>query len=363
MKTVLKNIFYITLPTLAFTFLLLEAIFRWIIPSSNQPDYFFDRQYGILKFNNYHNQNGLYTIGKFAEQRGHWSINNAGWNSPYDYKSSKSKKRIAIIGDSYIEALMIDNTNTYPSILNKRLVKDYEVYSFGISGAPLSQYLNMSRYVVKEFNPDILIFNIIHNDFDESLRKYSESPFFSTIDLITDTTAIEVPPKAYTTSTLRSTLKKSAFIRYLLFNVHALATLNAFSLEAKEKSNTLPVTVNANINVSQSQKRVKEITYAVTYACKTIKKENSNKRIIFVMDASRNDIYTNTLEKCNVCFLNAIMKKAVLENEMEFIDLTGHFYSTWIKEHKPFNSAIDFHWNEYGHKIVADTLYEYLIRN
>jgi hypothetical protein len=36
-------------------------------------------------------------------------------------------------------------------------------------GVPLSQYLQMARYVRIHFNPDIFVINVVHNDFAESL--------------------------------------------------------------------------------------------------------------------------------------------------------------------------------------------------
>jgi hypothetical protein len=44
MKAVLKNILFVTLPSLVFMFLLLELVFRFIIPAANQPDYMFDEK-------------------------------------------------------------------------------------------------------------------------------------------------------------------------------------------------------------------------------------------------------------------------------------------------------------------------------
>lgn len=43
-----------------------------------------------------------------------------------------------------------------------------EVYRFGIDGAPLSQYLEMLRKEVLKFKPNLVIVNLIHNDFNES---------------------------------------------------------------------------------------------------------------------------------------------------------------------------------------------------
>jgi hypothetical protein len=45
-----------------------------------------------------------------------------------------------------------------------------EVLRFGMDGAPLSQYLHLLRREVRAFKPDVVLVQLIHNDFDESYR-------------------------------------------------------------------------------------------------------------------------------------------------------------------------------------------------
>jgi hypothetical protein len=102
-------------------------------PASEMPMGFFDENTKIFKHET--NSNGVYTIGKFSQIRAKWVTNNEGWTFPVDYQKDKMKKRIAVIGDSYIEALQVDQDRSYPYLLSKRLGKDYEVYTFGKRGS------------------------------------------------------------------------------------------------------------------------------------------------------------------------------------------------------------------------------------
>src|SRR5262249_55884218 len=52
------------------------------------------------------------------------------------------------------------------------------VYSFGASGAPLSQYLLWAQHAVREYGAKGLIINVVGNDFDESLAAYRSMPGF-----------------------------------------------------------------------------------------------------------------------------------------------------------------------------------------
>ena len=169
MKT-LKNILFATLPSILVLLIILEAFFRIVIPASDPPRGFFDEKEKMYSFSN-KKEKGVITIGRFAEIRVRWRINNMYWNYPIDYYPVDDKKLIAVIGDSYIEASQVNVGENYPYLLRGKLINDYEVYAFGMAGAPLSQYLHISRYVNRHFNPDILIFNLVHNDFDESIQE------------------------------------------------------------------------------------------------------------------------------------------------------------------------------------------------
>ena len=54
------------------------------------------------------------------------------------------------------------------NIFDEEIDEKYNVYSFGFSGAPLSQYLKWAEYSINVFNSKHLVFNIVENDFDES---------------------------------------------------------------------------------------------------------------------------------------------------------------------------------------------------
>ena len=46
------------------------------------------------------------------------------------------------------------------------------VYSFGMNGAPLSQYLAYAEHARDMYRPDALVIPIIENDFGESFRQF-----------------------------------------------------------------------------------------------------------------------------------------------------------------------------------------------
>ena len=98
--------------------------------------------------------------------------NNAGWASHIDYVRESDTPLLAFVGDSYIEGDHVPWPDTCHGRLAGRLEGETRVYSFGMNGAPLSQYLAYSEHTRDTYRPDALVIPIIDNDFDESFRQY-----------------------------------------------------------------------------------------------------------------------------------------------------------------------------------------------
>ena len=81
----------------------------------------------------------------------HRRVNNAGWVNDQDYEHQDVTPLLAIIGDSYIEAMMVPYEQTVYGRLANTLEGRLRVYSFGASGAPLSQYLIWARHAVEHY--------------------------------------------------------------------------------------------------------------------------------------------------------------------------------------------------------------------
>ena len=95
--------------------------------------------------------------------------------------------RIAIVGDSYAEALQVAQEATFWSILEKRLNecspnKRIEVINFGVSGYGTTQELITLRQQVWKYSPDIVLlaFTTYNDIMDNSraLKKATDVPYF-----------------------------------------------------------------------------------------------------------------------------------------------------------------------------------------
>jgi hypothetical protein len=355
-RSLIKSIFFITIPTLLIVFIILELFFKFIIPASNWPQTFFDEKDKMYYPSNGRVKTGLFTAGRFAEIRARWCINNMYWNFPLDYYPAGDKKLIAIIGDSYVEALQVDIDKSSSFLLRSKVLPDYEVYAFGKGGAMFSQYLHISRYVRKYFNPEIFIFHICDNDFHDSflgLQRVVPSQYLR-IGFDKNGLISEIEPSAtkyhQRYSVYLNVLSKSALFRYIYFNLRGI---NIFY-------NILNMAFSRDLRHDLLESKDKVMEQAINYLASAIRKENLGKRIIFVFDAQRQDIYRNSLEGSGSLWLRDMMANVCRKNNIEYVDLNIYMKRDFEKYNRKFNSNIDGHWNEYGHEVVANVLFEHL---
>jgi len=151
-------------------------------------------------------------------------VNNDGFVNDADYDPAQKTPLIAIIGDSYIEALMVPFRETIQGRLPASLKDKGRAYSFAASGAGLPQYLVWARHARDAYRPDVFLINIIPNDFAESLHSREHSPGFWRFDRNADGTAAWKLTE-YRPSLTRRMMRQSALAMYLTQNVKAQTVL------------------------------------------------------------------------------------------------------------------------------------------
>ena len=307
------------------------------------------------------NQRGFFIKGMHSEIRGKFRINQQGWNSPHDYTANTPLKtyRIAVIGDSYIEALQVDYDKSYPYLLEKyinaeeTMLQDVEVYSFGHSGAQLAQYLNVLRHVTQKYQPDLVVFNIVYNDFIESLHDHSRKDNLS-LEYSGESFS-EIMPRPMNTLGLKKFLRKSALARYLILNMDIANRIRPFTHFFYAD---IPQ-YNANVNSTYLDKDLSFLKNMIEYVF--IQSLNALKpidaRLLLILDANRASIYENASLNDSKIHLFQEATKATAENlNIPLLELDPVFRETWKLEKKKFEFKFDGHWNGYAHRIISETL-------
>ena len=186
------------------------------------------------------NRSFVHSTGWSLAEANTGHVNNYGFVNDADYDAADTSPLIAVIGDSYVEALMVP----FSSSLGGRLALDLgdrgRVYTFAASGAPLSQYLAYADYARRQFHPDAMVFVVVGNDFDESLIEYKSAPAFHYFRRdaggILRLTRVDYQP-----SRLRSIARRSALARYLLLNLKFLELMTPGAEEPAAKAEERPV--------------------------------------------------------------------------------------------------------------------------
>src|SRR5262249_43630004 len=360
---ILKNLIFLSIPSLFICIIFGELFFRFVIPAAQMPWGYYDPIDQIARFEADQGI-GLYTIGRLAQRRVRWRINNVGWNSDIDYltKDKRSKPLIAIIGDSYIEAFQVDIKDSIVSVLRRKLGEKYDVYGFGSSGAALSQYLQMSRYVNKVFDPDIIVVNVVHNDFDESLLSVVDIPYFLSIQLVeSEPQESKLPTIPIAAKRITKILFKSSTFGYIFYNLDWRLPLTRLGFVHVENRAIQKKSQTDELLFAGNKASINDIYKAVDYVIRKMKEENKKKELIFMIDAPRRDIYKGNVDSSSVLWMNKMLKTLCECYNCRVIDLTQPFLEKFQSDHVPFNNQDDYHWNEEGHRLAAEVLHRSFI--
>ena len=284
------------------------------------------------------------------------AVNNAGFVSDVDYRADAPGPLLAVVGDSYVEAFMVPYRSTCAGRLATLLEPAARVYSFGTSGAPLSQYLAYARHARDTYRPDGLVVVVIGNDYDESLREYeAKSGRHQFVDRGAGGLTLERNDRAYTAPSLRHRLEqRSALVRYLVYNLRVLDSARRvrFRLAGAED----PRLFSEHTPARAVQSRVAASKRAVDAFLDLLPAYAGLDpgRIVFVVDGIRPHLYDGrALAAARGSFVD-VMRRYFLANAdragYETIDLQPRFISHYRRHRQRFEWPHDGHWNALGHE-------------
>ena len=364
-----KNILLIVI-SLTVLFAILEyGIFKFILLPSEIPRLQESTSRHVLKYQP--NQNGIWRVGNHVASA--YQINNQGWNSAHkNYAVSKSvgTTRIAIIGDSYIEALQVPFDHSVAEILES-FQPHYQVYRFGISGAPLSQYIEMLENEVLLYEPEIVVINIVHNDFLESLEGKQVSTFsssFKTWRLLPGGEHIEVPPKPYKRNWI-SLVKSLNVFGYLVprkgMNIQFYRDL-FLERPSTVTTESDKYEVNVAVNTLDDPQVLRIIEIFAKEVNRLVENTTVQPRIIVIMDGPRG----RSIESCQerqlsprLTFLHDNTALILQSHGIEFYDLWAYFFDKECIEGLNLKVPEDGHWSKSGHLVVAEFLDSVITRD
>jgi len=339
----------------ALSLLILEIALRFLPVSSVTGTMVVDQNNPIIRFT----PNQLFTFSKgwqFAILNS-GRINNYGFVNEQDYTRHDHRGPLIIIGDSYVEALMVPYQQTVQGRLAKLLENKRTVYSIGISGAQLAQYLAFAQYAWTEFHPQGMVVVIVGNDFDDSLTKYRTEPGFHHFQEDPANHDLKLVRIDYRPGLAKRLLRNSALVRYLWGTV---GIGNIPSLLPPRAEHGVQYVGNTAAYATEDRlvdsRRVVDRFFSELPERVGLEKS----QILFVIDAMRPQIYSDVdLSRAKGSYFD-LMRKYFLEqakrNGYEAIDMQPRFVFRNRQDGSRFEFAIDGHWNGLGHEEAADAV-------
>lgn len=332
-------------------FVVLEILLRFL-PLSESPGYMLvDAEHPIPRFEP--NREHTYSVGWNFSIVTKKKSNRAGFYSNFDYQSDHELPLMAVIGDSYVEALQVQNHKSFHGIVGVDATDKVRVYAFGSSGCPLSTYLKYAEWVRDLYKPDHYAFCIVGNDFDECFQEYKTNggtlTFFpkgvaspSMQDLVT---------KYYNPhrSLLTSIFRHSAVARYLVYNCEVDPRRIEFNVTSGGKREVI------------DPKRVRLGREAIAHFIRLLPEATGVKteNIVLILDAERANIYEPSPRDAGRSYYSQMKQKlveAAVSTDIHLIDMEEPFTNHFRENRQKFEFPTDGHWNELGHSLVAKVI-------
>ena len=286
--------------------------------------------------------------------------NNYGFISDADYEPAAGTPLLAIIGDSFVEAAMVSYPHTAAGLLQGSLADKGRVYSFGASGAALSQYLAYARYVHEQFKPSGMVITIVGNDFDESLMKNRNYPGFHYF-VETGEGELQLQRIDRKVAPWKDVIAGSAVGRYIVMNLQAGNLVEYVKFYLSSLMGEDPP-FNGNVDANVDMRRMDDSKKAVDAFLDLLPRLASlpPSQIAFVVDAPRPDIYFTTKTHDGKRSYFQEMRGYFIRNGsikgFEIIDLEREFAWDYQRRGLRFEYPHDYHWNETGHEVVASAI-------
>ena len=299
-------------------------------------------------------------------------INSYGWrDKEWTIEKPDNTYRIAILGDSFVEAFQVETERTFLALVEEKLNKNnetnFELMNFGISGATQTEELIILKNDVIKFSPDaVILFFLPGNDIEDVNKETAPNklrPFYQIQNdnkLALDTSFVN--NREYKIKALINPFKKNSALISIFcekFNLYKQQK-NKKDVD-KRLSGTLSLYTNHPEPKYQNNYNLNKIL--IKKMVEYCKKKN----IQFLLVTINLDAYISEKdEKYKV--IDVSFDANYFDDDLNNFAKTlhiGHFglQRIFSKYYKDTGNLLHWgekdnqgHWNYEGHKVVADAL-------
>jgi len=259
----------------------------------------------------------------------------------------------------------------YPETLQGRLAAALagkrRVYSFGASGAPLSQYLIFAQTAVRDWGADRLAIVVVGNDFDESHVRYKSGPGFWLYAPQADGT-LALTLQEYRPGRLREVAYRSALARYLLFNLGVGPQLIQANLlgppppgrPGGARQAEAPARYAGNTEAAMDPDRLAASTAAVEAFFRDLPAYTglAPGRVLFVLDGFRYPEVAKASRDSYFAHMRNLLRDRATALGYPTVDMDRYFFPRHAETGDRFEWPRDGHWNPLGHALAAQAVLE-----
>jgi len=305
-----------------------------------------------------------------------------------DKEHSKEKPantiRIAVLGDSYAEAIQVPVEDTFWSVMEREIAscsalsgKRVEALNFGVAGYGTTQELITLRHLVWGYAPDVVLLavttgNDVRNNSKE-LEPFKGVPFYIRDGeaLVLDNSFRELwaqkkeEAQRFPNSVLRQSRTWNIVSKW--FGSHTIAATN----ENQELGLNDEVYMPPPNSDWEEAWRITEELLAIMHS------EVRDKGARFLLVTLSNDIQVNPDKKAREEFRRKLGAEDLFYPEMRFTSIgeregfevltLAPQMQSWVDQHgvsvHGFGGKTGGHWNAQGHKLAGDAIAERLCRD
>lgn len=294
-------------------------------------------------------------------------INKEGFLSDIEYDAKSSKPLLAVVGDSFVEAVHVDWDHSLHGYLHAASTPNTRVYAFGAAYAALAQYLSWAQYAHETYRPDMLVVNIVGNDFLQKLQigntpitgGFQGMTFFA---LGEDGELVLERTNRPKESLLKSLLRKSAVVNYMYRNLnvtsipkHLSSLISSFTQQAQP---SYVANTEAQVSAEDLDLSKREVDAFLKLLPQMSGLDADH--IVITIDALRPDIYDPKKLAAVQDTFPAIMSKYLARKGsslgFEVVALEPFFIKTHERTGEIFEFPFNGHWNASGHRVMAEAV-------
>jgi hypothetical protein len=269
---------------------------------------------------------------------------------------------VAVVGDSFIEALQVPFAQSLTGRLQAALGERGRAYAFAQSGSQLPQYVAYARHACAVYRPQRMVVSVVGNDFDESVyahrRRNGIHHLHPRPEGGFDDKLTPLPPAGL----VERISRRSALALYLLRNVGIAAVLGRPGSNLAQPEGRFVGQTEAEADPARVEEGHRVIDWFLGElpgaACLPARD------IVIVVDTPRPDVYdARSLVAAQTSYFGLMRQRIISEAKargFQVVDTEPCFVAAYAADPQRFEHPTDAHWSAHGHDVVAAAVREAL---